>query len=123
MTILGVGIEAVEVERFGRARDRFGDRLLERLFTPAELERCMSKRRPEASLAGLFAAKAALMKALGRAVAYSRVEVGRGLRGGPVVKLAPGSAPEGVSFAVTITHDAGLAVAQVIAYRGEGGSG
>ncbi len=55
--IIGVGIDVVDIERFGQTLDRT-PALRERLFTPAEASR------PPASLAARFAAKEALAKAL-----------------------------------------------------------
>ncbi|MGN6300074.1 MAG: holo-ACP synthase [Angustibacter sp.] len=59
--IVGVGIDVVDIERFGRTLEAT-PRLAERLFTPGEREL------PLASLAARFAAKEALAKALGAPV-------------------------------------------------------
>ena len=56
------GIDIIRIERIERAVDRGGQRFLERVFTPTELSICdMSMQR----LAGRFAAKEAVSKALG----------------------------------------------------------
>jgi holo-[acyl-carrier protein] synthase len=59
---LAVGVDLVEVPRIARAIERWGDRLLERVYTAAELAHCRG-RVPE--LAVRFAAKEAVSKALG----------------------------------------------------------
>ena len=58
MAVIGVGIDVVDIERFGLSLSRTPG-LSERLFTPLERERAL------ASLAARFAAKEALAKALG----------------------------------------------------------
>jgi len=63
--IVGVGIDIIEVDRIQGAADRHGDRFLRRLFTPAEIEYSRSRYRWAEHLAGRFAAKEAVLKALG----------------------------------------------------------
>ena len=63
--ILGLGTDLVDVARFRRVVERHGDGFLERLFSAAEIERCRRTRRPAEHLAARFAAREALVKALG----------------------------------------------------------
>lgn len=63
--ILGIGTDVVRIDRLERAMQRFGQRFLDRLFTPEEQTRCSSHVRPAACFAKRFAAKEALVKALG----------------------------------------------------------
>jgi holo-[acyl-carrier protein] synthase len=63
--IRGVGIDIVTVSRIERAVERWGKRFLERIFTPAEIDRCQRRMRPAGCLALRFAAKEAFAKALG----------------------------------------------------------
>jgi len=63
--ILGIGTDLVDVARFRRVTERHGDGFLERLFPAAEVERCLATRRPVEHLAAGFAAREALVKALG----------------------------------------------------------
>jgi holo-[acyl-carrier protein] synthase len=65
MSLIGTGIDIVEVERIERMLERQGDRFLTRVFTRAEVERCTKKARPAMHLAARFAAKEAVAKALG----------------------------------------------------------
>jgi holo-[acyl-carrier protein] synthase len=128
MSIVSLGLDLTEIERLREVEARRGTRLLERLFT--EGERAYCERRPARRIvhyAGRFAVKEAVMKALGtgwsRGVRWRDIEVRR----------APGRAPElvlhGASAAlaerrgiarwhVTITHDAGIAAAVVVAEAG-----
>lgn len=63
--ILGIGTDLVDVGRFRRVVERHGDGFLERLFAPAEIQACRRLRRPDEHLAARFAAREALLKALG----------------------------------------------------------
>ena len=114
MPIVGVGIDVVDIERFGRSLDRTPG-LRERLFTPAEAVR------PLASLAARFAAKEALAKALGAPIglAWHDAEVEsedsgrpRFLMRGTVLDAARelGAAEAQLS----LSHDAGIASAVVV---------
>ncbi len=63
--IIGIGNDLIDIRRIERTLDRFGDRFVERIFTPAE--RARAERRPgaAATYAKRFAAKEACAKALG----------------------------------------------------------
>jgi holo-[acyl-carrier protein] synthase len=60
----GVGIDLLEIDRMERALER-RPRLADRVFTPAEREYAESKARPGSHFAARFAAKEAVVKALG----------------------------------------------------------
>ncbi len=112
--IIGVGIDVVDVARFGETLDRTPN-LVERLFTPLEQER------PLASLAARFAAKEALAKALGApaGLAWLDAEIITDDRGRPGFKIigtvAARAAELGVAtIHVSLSHDAGIASAVVI---------
>ena len=60
--MLYTGIDLIEIERIARAVERWGDRFLDRVYTPAEL--AIYRARP-ASLAARWAAKEAVAKLLG----------------------------------------------------------
>jgi holo-[acyl-carrier protein] synthase len=63
--VVATGIDVIEIQRIHRAIERWGDRFLTRIFTPEEIRYCSRKRRPEISFAARFAAKEAVLKALG----------------------------------------------------------
>jgi hydroxyethylthiazole kinase-like uncharacterized protein yjeF len=103
-----LGIDVVPVARIIAAIERHGDRFLNRVYTPAELK--YARGNPE-KLAGRWAAKEAVLKALGgrgRFPRMSAVEVLPGRRGAPEVRLTREPTPD---IAVSITHDSGLAMA------------
>jgi holo-[acyl-carrier protein] synthase len=118
--ILGIGVDVVDLTRFDRAAQRT-PALLERLFTAAE------RTRPLHSLAGRFAAKEALIKAIGDStgVRWHDMEVVSNDLGNPSFVLhnavAGIVAERGIdSIHLSMSHDAGIAVAYVIVEsRGE----
>ena len=65
MSIIGIGSDIVKIERIERLTTRYDKRFLERVFTTAETDYAFTKARPGLHLAARFAAKEALVKALG----------------------------------------------------------
>jgi holo-[acyl-carrier protein] synthase len=90
--VVGIGIDLVEPDRMRRALERSGERLLRRLFTPAERAYCDSHADPIPHLSARFAAKEALFKALGTGwsggVSWTEAEVRVDARGRPELVLA-----------------------------------
>jgi holo-[acyl-carrier protein] synthase len=121
--ILGIGMDLVEVARIADLAVRHRERFLNRVYTPAELEYCLPKAARDQHLAGRFAAKEAVFKALGtgwsETVSWKQVEVLPGESGAPEVKLSGGAAARlaalgGSRVHVSITHDAGVAAASAL---------
>lgn len=117
---LRVGIDTVEVAAVEAALAAHGDRYLERVYTSGEVADCEGGAE---RLAARFAAKEATFKALragAGGVPWSAVEVRRDPSGHPDLVLhgraAELAAAAGVDdLAVSLTHEAGLASAVVIA--------
>ena len=118
--ITGIGVDVVDLARFERALDRT-PRLKSRLFTERELTaggRVLSLR----SLAGRFAAKEALIKALGEStgIRWHDMQVVSNELGNPGFELS-GPAAEvaahhgATRIHLTMSHDAGIATAFVVA--------
>jgi len=63
--IFGIGIDLVKIERMRDAVEKWGKRFLERIFTEDEIAYCYKKGEPSISLAVRFAAKEAVIKAIG----------------------------------------------------------
>jgi len=63
--IYGIGVDLVKVARIQRVLESYGDRFLDRVFTPREIAYCRGKAWAAAALAMRFAAKEAFSKALG----------------------------------------------------------
>lgn len=110
--IHGIGIDTVEISRFKRALDRWGARLTERLFTPAELAYCMGQRKPERHLSARFAAKVSFFKALGKPMGYRQVEIVRDSAGAPSISAS--AIDEGLRIVLSIAHDGDLSIAETI---------
>jgi holo-[acyl-carrier protein] synthase len=90
-SISGLGVDIVEIERMRRALERH-PRMRERLFSEEERTYCDSRARPEIHYAMRFAAKEAVLKALGMGfsggIRFTDVEVVRDERGRPVPRLS-----------------------------------
>ncbi len=114
MAVCGVGIDVVDIDRFGASLSRTPG-LRERLFTSAEAQL------PLASLAARFAAKEALAKALGAPgdLGWHDAEVVRESSGQPRLEmrgtvLARAEAMSVGSVHLSLSHDAGIASAVVV---------
>jgi holo-[acyl-carrier protein] synthase len=119
--IIGVGIDVAEIERFGASLERT-PHLVERLFLERELLLPSGERRGVASLAARFAAKEAVAKALGApgGLRWTDAEVYVEPTGQPRLRVrgtvAARAAELGVrAWHVSLSHDAGVASAVVIA--------
>jgi len=127
LMILSVGVDLVEVQRIERALEdsRIGKRFRERVFTAREIDYCEKKGRGRyESYAGRFAAKEAVMKALGRGwgskVCWLDIEVARARSGKPEIVLHDKTArladELGIhSWSLSITHTEQHGLAYVIA--------
>ena len=123
MSVVGIGVDVVQVERIAGSLVRFGERMERRLFTEAELAYCRSFQDPLPHLAARFAAKEAAAKALGTGMSQ-----GVGWRDFEVVQ--PGGRQPRLEFRgrgrevfeslgcsashLSLTHDGGLAIATVV---------
>lgn len=118
--ILRTGIDLVEIQRFEALNPAIRARFLKRVYTETELR---ESRNQWASLAGKFAVKEAVVKALGCGigpVSWKEIEVRQGPRGEPVLELH-GAARQisdqigledwSISISHTRTHATALAVA------------
>lgn len=114
MTIIGIGVDVVHIERFRQSLERT-PALATKLFTATELLR------NETSLAARFAAKEAIAKALGAppGLGWHDAEIVTEASGAPRFELRGtvwehASAIGVVSVHVSLTHDAGVATAFVV---------
>ena len=118
--IVGIGVDVVDLARFERALSRT-PALKSRLFADAELvagDRVLALR----SLAGRFAAKEALIKALGDSagIRWHHMQVVSDGHGNPSFRLTDAAARVAADRGVTavhlsMSHDAGVAIAYVVA--------
>jgi len=119
----GLGIDLAAIDRTAGLIQRFGERFTARVFTEAERDYCDRRPRPEASYAARFAAKEAVMKALGtgwgKGVTFKSIEVVQEEEG-PSVKLHGKAAIKAQEIGikemrVSISHEGNMAAAAVIA--------
>jgi holo-[acyl-carrier protein] synthase len=116
--IAAVGVDIVQIHRIQRALKRHPERFLKRVYTPMEVAVCRGR---ESELAARFAAKEAVMKALGtgaKGVAWREIEVLPNRRGKPLVYLhgrakARAEKIELDGVDISLTHDGDLAIAVV----------
>jgi len=95
MNVLGVGTDIIECLRIAQMIERHGELFLTRVYTPLEIEYCSARKASTQHYAGRFAAKEAVLKALGtgwtRGLHWRDIEVQNELGGKPNVKLGGGA--------------------------------
>jgi holo-[acyl-carrier protein] synthase len=119
-----VGIDLIEIPRIQRTLDDFGERFLNRVYTPRERDRYRTR---ISELAARFAAKEAISKALGtgiRGIRWREMEGVSNRRGKPIIVLH-GTAAEraallGITdFDISLTHSRTDAMAFVVGFRAD----
>lgn len=124
MSILGVGTEVVEVLRIARMIERHGELFIGRVYTEHEIEFCASRKAANQHYAGRWAAKEAVLRAIGantiRGLSWKNVEIRNTPTGMPSVRLrGPGRdllERSGVErIHITISHCRAYATAFAVA--------
>ncbi len=124
MTILGIGTDIIECERIDRMIERHGDHFVRRVYTDDEIRYCEGRKTAGQHFAGRWAAKEAVLKALGTGwitgIAWTDVEVFHAEGGKPVILLHGGAAKiaqeKGIAeIQISITHCKSHAVAFALA--------
>lgn len=118
--MLRCGIDSLEIERARAGIARFGERWLNRFFTPGEREDCADQ--PH-RLAARLAGKEAVAKAIGTGIgdiSWKEIEIRRGERGRPVLVLYGAAAAAAADLGLTewdisLTHTRDTATAVVVA--------
>jgi len=121
--IIAIGVDLVEISRIEEVFTRRGERFRRRVFTEGEISYCERRASKLASYAARFAAKEAVMKALGtgwaEGVGWKDIEVVSGPSGAPMIQLHRSALERmreiGATRAlVSLTHSGELAIAQVV---------
>jgi holo-[acyl-carrier protein] synthase len=121
--IVGVGLDLVELERLAAILARHGDRFLERICRPGEVAPRRATDALIQHVGGLFAAKEAVLKALGTGWGsgawFRDVEILRAPGAGPAVRLHDGALRRAQVMGVarvhlSITHERGHAAAVAV---------
>ncbi|MCL5075470.1 MAG: holo-ACP synthase [Chloroflexi bacterium] len=118
--MISIGVDLVNIRRIEAALARWGERFAFRIYTETEWRYCRGR---TAELAVRFAAKEAVMKALGtgrRGVGWREIEVLSDRRGKPLVYLHGRGQQRAEqlglkSFAISLAHSEDLAIAMVVA--------
>ena len=122
--IRGLGTDIIEIVRVGEMLDRHGEQFLSRVYTPTEVAYCGERKNYLQHYAGRWAAKEAVMKALGtgwsQGVGFAEIEVRTLASGRPTLHLL-GTAREKATelgigeVLITISHCRAYATATAIA--------
>jgi holo-[acyl-carrier protein] synthase len=129
MAVVGIGTDIVECLRIAQMIERHGELFLTRVFTPHEIEYCGSRKAATQHYAGRWAAKEAVLKALGtgwsRGISWQDMEIRNHAGGKPSVRLAGGAreACEQLSIRqilVSISHCRSHATALAVAVDEDG---
>lgn len=118
--ILGIGNDIIEVSRIKANMERYGKRFLDRIFTEHEQNYCLNKKEPSINFAARFAAKEAVVKALGtgfsQGINWLDIEIRNDDKGKPYVAISPKLNEQFNSphFAISLSHCHAYATAVAI---------
>lgn len=95
MNVLGIGTDIIECLRIAQMIERHGELFINRVYTPLEIRYCQSRKQATQHFAGRWAAKEAILKALGtgwrKGISWRDIEVRNDPSGRPVVGLRGGA--------------------------------
>jgi holo-[acyl-carrier protein] synthase len=117
--IVGIGTDIVDVRRLRRMNDEHRDRFTQKTLSPDEIA-LMPKNNPELFIAGRYAAKEAIVKALGyKNFSYTSINILNDGTGRPYVEepellIRNSGAKESYTFHISISHEFDFAVAFVV---------
>jgi len=112
--IIGTGVDITEVNRLKKAAEKWGDEFIRRIFTEDELENAKTRGSLYQHLAGRFAAKEAVFKAMGDPrLSWKDVQVLNDKHGKPHCEILNGRG-KGKQVLVSISHVKTYAVASAI---------
>jgi holo-[acyl-carrier protein] synthase len=124
MAIVGTGIDIVECLRIAQMIERHGELFITRVYTDAEIEYCTARKAATQHYSGRWAAKEAVLKALGtgwrRGISWRDIEIRNDRKGAPTVNLRAGARDvmekAGIRrLHISISHCRSFAVAHVVA--------
>lgn len=111
MKINGIGIDIIESDKFKRFKKNPRDRFLTNNYSRLELAHCFSFHDPRLHLAGIFAAKEAVFKTLGKKTPQSAIEVRKNKDGSPEIWIKN---TRQRSILVSISHTEKFSIAVAI---------
>ena len=126
--IHGIGVDIVNIDRMERVIERWGERFIQRVFTPAEMDFCLNRPSPALAFSTRFAAKEAFSKAMGtgmkKGVKWRDIEVFHYPGGRPGLRLHGRSSErcreENITgFHLSMSDEGEYGVAMVILEKGQ----
>ncbi len=126
MSVIGIGIDTVEIERFRKIAEQRGERFLEKIFTSGEMKYAESKKARFIHMAGKFAAKEAVKKALPNGAEiglnWPEIEILNTEEGKPYVRLHGQAGKLAEEFKLTkvlvsISHTRGIAASNAVVIK------
>jgi len=120
--IIGTGVDIVKNKRIERLINKYGEHFLKKVYTEIEIEYCQAKKNSSSSFAARFAAKEAVLKALGTGMrnnSWQEIEIANNKLGKPEVLLFNKTAKKAEELKVTsifisISHEKDYSIAQII---------
>lgn len=126
MNVFGIGTDIIECLRIAQMIERHGDLFINRIYTPHEVDYCSSRKAATQHYAGRWAAKEAILKAMGtgwaRGIRWRDIEIRNEIGGAPLVRLGGGARDICSSLGITkmlisISHCRSHATAYALAIK------
>jgi len=124
--IIGIGIDIIEISRIKKSIERYKEHFLDKIFTPNEIEYCLSKANKYQHFAARFSVKEAVAKALSTGwnneFSWQNIEVFNEATGMPYVKLTgklESFLADGKEVKVSMSHSQDYVTAVAIIYKSD----
>jgi holo-[acyl-carrier protein] synthase len=124
--IIGIGIDIIEISRIKKSIEKYSDHFLDKIFTPNEIEYCLSKANKYQHFAARFSLKEAVAKALSTGwnneFSWHNIEVFNEPTGMPYVKLTgklESFLADGKEVKVSMSHSQDYVTAVAIIYKSD----
>jgi holo-[acyl-carrier protein] synthase len=128
MNVFGIGTDIIECLRIAQMIERHGELFINRVYTSAEIDYCSSRKAATQHYAGRWAAKEAILKAMGtgwaRGIRWRDIEIRNEVGGEPIVGLGGGARDVCESLGITrvlisISHCRSHATAYAMALKAD----
>jgi len=104
---ISIGTDIIDIQRFRDKPLKTNQKFYKSNFTKSELEHCTKFSNPYIHLAGIFAAKEAIIKCMGKSIPLSKIQLSWNGSGNPTAMIYP----EKLILNITISHTNQLAIA------------